>query len=259
MRGTVPPSAEIEAQIERLLAVGVGENPRESLSELARLGARLIIQRAVEDEFDAWLGRARYEKSFTAQRGGDVTFDAGQSLDPNPGAGSGIDPAAATWDFNDGTAPASGQTLTHTFRRTGTVVGTLRVRDRAGNTSDPRTFSITVEPGPPGVVGGITGYAAFTLSAVRVHAQPAPRVTPLLVMVAARRRRECRGRHRISTLTSDGRRKLPFANSGGWNPGGVTTSAWAVAAIASITRMPATVPCRTRRSMAGRCAARTSP
>ena len=62
MRRTVPPSAEIEAQIDQLLAVGVGENPRESLSELARLGARLIIQRAVEDEFDAWLGRARYER-----------------------------------------------------------------------------------------------------------------------------------------------------------------------------------------------------
>src|SRR4051794_2601202 len=55
-------SAEIEEQIDRLLAVGVGENPRESLSELAKLGARLIIQRAVEDEFDAWLGRARYER-----------------------------------------------------------------------------------------------------------------------------------------------------------------------------------------------------
>jgi putative transposase len=58
VRRTVPPSAEIEEQIDRLLAVGVGENPRESLSELARLGARLIIQRAVEEEFDAWLGRA---------------------------------------------------------------------------------------------------------------------------------------------------------------------------------------------------------
>jgi transposase-like protein len=62
VRRTVPPSAEIEEQIDRLLAVGVGENSRESLSELARLGARLIIQRAVEDEFDAWLGRARYER-----------------------------------------------------------------------------------------------------------------------------------------------------------------------------------------------------
>ena len=62
MRRTVPPSAEIEERIDTLHAVGVGENPRESLSELAKLGARLIIQRAVEDEFDAWLGRARYER-----------------------------------------------------------------------------------------------------------------------------------------------------------------------------------------------------
>ena len=62
MRRTVPPSAEIEARIEQLLALGTGANPREALSELARLGARLIIQRAVEDEFDAWLGRARYER-----------------------------------------------------------------------------------------------------------------------------------------------------------------------------------------------------
>jgi hypothetical protein len=69
VRRTVPPSAEIEARIDQLLAVGVGENPRESLSELARLGARLIIQRAVEDEFDAWLGRARYERRPGAQRG----------------------------------------------------------------------------------------------------------------------------------------------------------------------------------------------
>jgi putative transposase len=69
VRRTVPPSAELEAQIDQLLAVGVGENPRETLSELARLGARLIIQRAVEDEFDAWLGRARYERRPEYQRG----------------------------------------------------------------------------------------------------------------------------------------------------------------------------------------------
>jgi hypothetical protein len=41
VRRTVPRSAEIEAQIERLLAVGVGENPRESLSELAGLGGQV--------------------------------------------------------------------------------------------------------------------------------------------------------------------------------------------------------------------------
>jgi putative transposase len=69
VRGTVPPSAEIEAQIDQLLAVGVGDNPRGWLSELARLGARLIIQRAVEDEFDAWLGGSRYERRLESQRG----------------------------------------------------------------------------------------------------------------------------------------------------------------------------------------------
>src|SRR5438132_5821680 len=69
VRRTVPPSAEIEEQIDQLLAVGVGENPRESLSGLAKLGARLIIQRAVEDEFDAWLGRARYDRRPDYQRG----------------------------------------------------------------------------------------------------------------------------------------------------------------------------------------------
>jgi hypothetical protein len=41
-------SAEIEEQIDAVLAVGVGENPREALSELASLGARVIIQRAIE-------------------------------------------------------------------------------------------------------------------------------------------------------------------------------------------------------------------
>src|SRR5947207_4417484 len=69
VRRTVPPSAEIEARIEQMLSAGVGEDPRGALSELAKLGARLIIQRAVEDEFDAWLGRARYERKPAAPPG----------------------------------------------------------------------------------------------------------------------------------------------------------------------------------------------
>jgi len=48
---------------------GLVRTPRESLFELAKLGARLIIQRAVEEEFDAWLGRARYERRPDYQRG----------------------------------------------------------------------------------------------------------------------------------------------------------------------------------------------
>jgi transposase-like protein len=69
VKRTVPPSAEIQASIEKLLAKGMVDDPQKMLSELARLGARLIIQRAVEDEFDTWLGRARYERRPERQRG----------------------------------------------------------------------------------------------------------------------------------------------------------------------------------------------
>ena len=62
MRRTVPPSAEIQAEIDKVLSKGMVDDPQKMLSELGGLGARLIIQRAVEDEFDTWLGRARYAR-----------------------------------------------------------------------------------------------------------------------------------------------------------------------------------------------------
>lgn len=70
MRRTVPPSAEIQQQIDGLLAQGVPATDAEgALSRLARLGAQLIIQRAVEEEFDAFLGRERYERRADALPG----------------------------------------------------------------------------------------------------------------------------------------------------------------------------------------------
>ncbi len=70
MRRTVPPSAEIESKIDELLAGGIAaEDPQGGLSELAQLGAKLVIQRAVEEEFDAFLGRARYERKPDAPPG----------------------------------------------------------------------------------------------------------------------------------------------------------------------------------------------
>jgi transposase-like protein len=69
VRRTVQPSAEIQASIDKLLGKGMVDDPQKMLSELARLGARLIIQRAVEEEFDSWLGRARYERRPERQRG----------------------------------------------------------------------------------------------------------------------------------------------------------------------------------------------
>jgi len=62
VRRTVPPSVEIEKEIEALLAGETDSHPLEVVSELGRLGARLVLQRAVEEEVEAWLGRARYER-----------------------------------------------------------------------------------------------------------------------------------------------------------------------------------------------------
>lgn len=70
MRRTVPPSAEIEGKINELMAAGIDAGgPQEALGELASLGAKLIIQRAVEEEFEAWLGRGRYERKAEAAPG----------------------------------------------------------------------------------------------------------------------------------------------------------------------------------------------
>jgi len=69
VRRTVPPSAEIQASIDKLMSRGLVDDPQKMLSELGRLGARLIIQRAVEEEFDQWLGRARYQRRPERQRG----------------------------------------------------------------------------------------------------------------------------------------------------------------------------------------------
>jgi putative transposase len=69
VRRTVPPSAEIQTKIDELLSSKLVEDPQKMLSELARLGAKLIIQRAVEEEFEGWLGRARYERRPERERG----------------------------------------------------------------------------------------------------------------------------------------------------------------------------------------------
>jgi putative transposase len=57
----IAPSAALEARIADLLSRGVEDN--EQLAELGRLGTRLVLQRALEDEVTAFLGRARYERT----------------------------------------------------------------------------------------------------------------------------------------------------------------------------------------------------
>ena len=113
---------------------------------------------------------------FTVDRGGRVSFDATTSIDQNPAAASGVDPATATWQFKDGTPQATGNKVSHVFNQAGTFVGDLRIRDRAGNLSDIRQFAVTVNPvagGPAaaGRISGITGTAAFNLDRLRVSAR----------------------------------------------------------------------------------------
>ena len=61
MERRIAPSTRIEEAIEAVLLDGIS-GPDE-LSQLGRLGAQLILQRAVEDEMAAFLGRARYERT----------------------------------------------------------------------------------------------------------------------------------------------------------------------------------------------------
>jgi putative transposase len=57
----IAPSVQIEAAIEAVLLGGI--SGPDQLSQLGRLGAQLILQRAVEDELEAFLSRARYERT----------------------------------------------------------------------------------------------------------------------------------------------------------------------------------------------------
>jgi putative transposase len=57
----VAPSERFRSELdEALAAVGQDQDPVETIG---RLGARLILQQALEDEVTEFLGRARYERS----------------------------------------------------------------------------------------------------------------------------------------------------------------------------------------------------
>ncbi len=60
MTSRIAPSAKLESEIEQLLEQGLTDTAR--LAELGRLGARLVLQRAVEDEVTSFLGRDRYQR-----------------------------------------------------------------------------------------------------------------------------------------------------------------------------------------------------
>ena len=61
MERRIAPSTRIEEAIEQVLLDGI--SGPDQLSQLGRLGAQLILQRAVEDELAAFLGCARYVRT----------------------------------------------------------------------------------------------------------------------------------------------------------------------------------------------------
>jgi Transposase, Mutator family len=61
----VAPSDVLEQAIDDLLAEGLADASR--LAELGRLGARLVMQRGVDEEVVTFLGRARYERTPAAK------------------------------------------------------------------------------------------------------------------------------------------------------------------------------------------------
>ncbi|MEW9527391.1 hypothetical protein [Microbispora sp. NPDC049125] len=67
MARTLPPVHAIRAEIDALFTEG--RDLVEVIEDVARLGARLIIQTAVEAEVDAFLGRARYQRANAATSG----------------------------------------------------------------------------------------------------------------------------------------------------------------------------------------------
>jgi putative transposase len=61
----IAPSARLERKVAELLAAGIAD--ADQLAEVGRLGARLVLQRAVEEEVTAFLRRARYERTPAAR------------------------------------------------------------------------------------------------------------------------------------------------------------------------------------------------
>src|SRR5215216_8159321 len=57
----VAPSERFRAELDEALA-GVGQE-QDPVEMIGRLGARLILQQALEDEVTEFLGRARYERA----------------------------------------------------------------------------------------------------------------------------------------------------------------------------------------------------
>lgn len=65
MSPRIAPSVQLEQEIGDLLDAGISDEKK--LTEIGKLGARLVLQRGVEAEVESFLGRARYERTSKAR------------------------------------------------------------------------------------------------------------------------------------------------------------------------------------------------
>ena len=109
MERRIARSVRSEGAIEEVLLGGIS-GPDE-LSQLGRLGAQLILQRAVEDEMAALLGRARYERAPEAAGSPDghrpSVSSAPSSPRPRPALPATCRRSRSTWPIPSGSASGS--------------------------------------------------------------------------------------------------------------------------------------------------------
>lgn len=74
---------------------------------------------------------------YSGTKGMPITF-TGSAVDPGS-----LDTLSFSWDFGDGSAPASGATVTHTYAAAGSFVATLTVTDKDGAV-DTDSAAVTV-------------------------------------------------------------------------------------------------------------------
>jgi glucose/arabinose dehydrogenase/PKD repeat protein len=108
-----------------------GDYPNDSIRRIAYVGAANRVPEAVAD---------------AAPRAGDVPLTVGFNGAASTDADG--DPLTHEWDFGDGSAPASGAVVSHTYTQTGTFTATLRVSDGRGG-EDTASVDIRAGNDPP--------------------------------------------------------------------------------------------------------------